>query len=303
MIDAFVLENCGPIKKVHWNTSPHINLLIGTNGTGKSILLKMLYVALRSTEAYQRGNNTDSFRQIVGEKLRGTFQIGQIGRLVKNGEEELKFECDLDDQNIHFSFSPTAVRDVDAVSENVTPRSAQTIFIPPKEVLSLTSIILRSRLQDQLYGFDDTYLDLTVALEGEPHPADWVFDQLTAASGVPLATTMYLIRVHEQLAGLLNGRLIKSNSSWQFQEGDAIHPIHITAEGIKRLALIDRLIGNRSLLPGSVLFIDEPEAMLHPHAIVEFMEILHLLADQGIQIFMASHSDFVLDSGDFEPES
>ena len=42
------------------------------------------------------------------------------------------------------------------------------------------------------------------------------------------------------------------------------------------------------------MFIDEPEAMLHPHAIVEFMEILHLLASQDIQIFMASHSYFVL---------
>ncbi len=294
MIDAFVLENCGPIEKVHWDTSPHINLLIGTNGTGKSMLLKMLYVALRSTEDYQRGNNTDSFRQIVGEKLRGTFQIGQIGDLVKNGKEELRLDCDLDDQNIHFSFSPTAVRDIDAVSENVTPRSAQTLFIPPKEVLSLTSIILRSRLQDQLHGFDDTYLDLTVALEGKPQQVDWAFSQI--AADIPSATMASLTQARERLTGLFNGRLIQSNSGWQFQEGDVKHSIHITAEGIKRLALIDRLIGNRSLLPGSVLFIDEPEAMLHPQAIVEFMEILHLLADQGIQIFMASHSYFVLKS-------
>lgn len=279
MIHEFILENCGPIEKVRWCASPHINLIIGKNGAGKSILMKILYVTLRSTEAYQRGHSNDSFRQILGDKLRGTFQIEQVGDLVRKGTDRLRFECKLDNQKIHFSFSPSAVRGVGEVSEIIQPRSTLSLFLPPKEILSLTAIIKRSRLQDQLLGFDDTYLDLAIALEGEP------------MKGKVHAN---LAKARQQLSTLFHGRLEQLGDSWQFSEGNAKHSIHITAEGIKRLALIDRLIGNRSLYPGSVLFIDEPEAMLHPHAIVEFMEILHLLAGQGIQIFLASHSYFVL---------
>ncbi|VAW39110.1 hypothetical protein MNBD_CHLOROFLEXI01-4635 [hydrothermal vent metagenome] len=279
MINKFILENCGPIEEIRWDPSSHINLVIGKNGTGKSILLKMLYVALRSTEEYKRGDSKDTFRQVVGRKLRDTFQVEPVGDLVKKGADRLKLECKLGGENIHFSFSPSAVRGVGEVSEIVEPSSALSLFLPPKEILSLTSIIKRTRLQDQLLGFDDTYLDLAIALEGDPQQGK---------------VHRNLAEARQRLSTLFHGRLVQSGESWQFKEGNAKYSIHITAEGVKRLALIDRLISNRSLYPGSVLFIDEPEAMLHPHAIVEFMEILHLLAMQGIQIFMASHSYFVL---------
>ncbi|HFC12718.1 MAG TPA: ATP-binding protein [Anaerolineae bacterium] len=280
MIKEFDLEDCGPIDDIHWNVSPHINLVIGKNGTGKSLILKMLYVVLRSIESYGRGDSTDSFKSIVGEKLRGTFQIDQVGNLVRKGGDRLRIECQLDDQKISFSFSSSAIRGVGDVSKIVQPSTSLSLFIPPKEILSLTQIIRRSRLQDQLLGFDDTYLDLTIALDGEPQKG---------------RTSDNLANARKKLSNLFNGRLEKTgDGSWLFREGNAKYSIHITAEGIKRLVLIDRLISNRSLKPGSVLFIDEPEAMLHPNAIVEFMEILHLLAKQNIQIFLASHSYFVL---------
>jgi len=42
------------------------------------------------------------------------------------------------------------------------------------------------------------------------------------------------------------------------------------------------------------VFIDEPESALHPDAIGILLEIVTLLADRGIQFFMASHSYFVV---------
>lgn len=279
MIEEIFLENCGPIEEVRWQPSPHINLVIGTNGTGKSILLKMLYVVLRSTEEFQRGDRKDSFRQVVGEKLRHTFQVEKVGELVRKGADKLRLECTLNDQKVYFSFSPSAERGVGEISEIIKPRETLSFFLPPKEILTLTPIIRRSRLQDQLFGFDDTYLDLTIALEGEPLKGDTHTD---------------LVKARQKLLDLFPGRLEQFGDSWQFKEGNAIYSIHVTAEGVKRLAMIDRLISNRSLHPGAVLFIDEPEATLHPQWIVAFMEILHLLASQGIQIFLASHSYFVL---------
>lgn len=44
----------------------------------------------------------------------------------------------------------------------------------------------------------------------------------------------------------------------------------------------------------SVIIFDEPEARLHPAAVSDLLDIIMLLAENGIQIFIASHSYFVL---------
>ena len=46
--------------------------------------------------------------------------------------------------------------------------------------------------------------------------------------------------------------------------------------------------------PESIIFIDEPESALHPEAISQLLEIIAMLADSGIQFFLASHSYFVI---------
>ncbi len=280
-IQEFILENCGPLEKIHWCVSPNINLIIGENGTGKSLLLKILYAALRSTEAYQRGDDKRSFTQILGERLRGTFQLEQIGDLVRKGTDRLRFECKFEAQQVYFSFTPSAARGVREVSEIIETRAnALSLFLPPKEILSLMAVIKKSRLQDQIFGFDDTYLDLAIALEGIPRQEKDIQSNFAQA--------------RNQLSEIYKGKVIRVGGNWLFKQGNTKYSIHTTAEGVKRLALLDILISNHSLTPGSVLFIDEPEAMLHPKAITGFMEILYLLSSQGTQIFMASHSYFVL---------
>lgn len=70
--------------------------------------------------------------------------------------------------------------------------------------------------------------------------------------------------------------------------------VNATSEGFKRLAILDALLGNRYLTNNSTIFIDEAEANLHPTMIRTFMEILVLLAKAGCQIFLSTHSYFVI---------
>lgn len=49
--------------------------------------------------------------------------------------------------------------------------------------------------------------------------------------------------------------------------------------------MLDTLLGNRYLDKDSIVFIDEPESALHPTAIVEFLDIITVLAKSGIQFF------------------
>jgi predicted ATPase len=67
-----------------------------------------------------------------------------------------------------------------------------------------------------------------------------------------------------------------------------------TAEGIKKIAILDFLLGNGHLNENSIIFIDEPESALHPEAISKLLDIVAILAKHGIQFFMASHSYFVI---------
>lgn len=68
----------------------------------------------------------------------------------------------------------------------------------------------------------------------------------------------------------------------------------VTAEGIKKISILDILLGNRYLDSKSVVFIDEPESALHPTGISKFLDIISMIATSGIQFFMASHSYFVI---------
>ena len=69
----------------------------------------------------------------------------------------------------------------------------------------------------------------------------------------------------------------------------------MTSEGIKKLAILTRLLSNGYLGEGSVVFIDELESSLHPSAISKFLEIIDGISKAaGIQFFIASHSYFVI---------
>lgn len=65
MIESFSLDNCGPVDHVEWSPGTGFNVVIGENDTGKTLLLKMLYDAVRSLEEYQRGNDNRTYRQVL----------------------------------------------------------------------------------------------------------------------------------------------------------------------------------------------------------------------------------------------
>lgn len=280
MIENFQIKNCGLLKDVKLDKTSSINLIIGENDTGKTFILKALYTIVKSLETFQKGDSNQTYRTVISEKFKWTFNLEKIGDLVTKGiAEKLCIEARVDDQNIYTSFSSNAIKEVGDVMSQVHNRDAQSIFIPAKEVLSLSSIIRTSRERDQVFGFDDTYLDLVNALELDP---------TRGKNSADFAS------IREKLGQLIDGKVERKNNQWIFKKGNKQFAIFTTAEGVKKIAILDRLIGNRTIGKSSILFIDEPEAVLHPKAVIEFLEIIKILADAGIQIFMTTHSYFVI---------
>lgn len=282
MINSISLKNFGPLTDVQWQALGKINLIIGGNGSGKTFLLKAIYSSLRTLEEYKRGNEQRSAADILLEKLYWTFQPEKIGDLVTKGADSpLSSSIVFDQQTFSYAFGKDTSKHIASIENHVQPRDSNSIFLPPKEVLSLQHIILSSREQEKLFGFDDTYYDLAKAL------------RIATSKG---NNYKEFAQSRRQLKQIINGTIEyeESSSRWLFVKGRHKFPIGVTAEGIKKIAILDTLLGNRYLNTESVVLIDEPESALHPEAISKLLDIIAMLAERGIQFFMASHSYFVV---------
>ncbi|MDP8219971.1 MAG: AAA family ATPase, partial [Candidatus Stygibacter frigidus] len=212
-----------------------------------------------------------------------TFQAAKIGDLVTKGAAgKLTANINFDGNEFQFTFGKETARQINFLENHVKPLASNSIFLPAKEVISLQKIILKTREVDKLFGFDDTYLDLARAL------------RQTLKRGRNYAG---FSKAREKLKDIVGGRIEYDQTSdeWIYRnEKNQKFEVGVTAEGIKKIAILDTLLGNRYLDTNSIIFIDEPESALHPTAIAKLLDIIYLLSDCGIQFFLASHSYFVI---------
>lgn len=282
MLEKVEIKNFGPLQDIFWTNLGKVNLVLGANGAGKTFLLKALYSTMRTVEEYKRGDDQRSAAEILADKLYWTFQPEKIGDLVTKGADAPLFcKISLNDRDFSYGFGKDTVKSISSLESHMLPRENNSIFLPAKEILSLHNIILKSREQDKVFGFDDTYLDLARALRQSPKMGK-NYKEFSDS--------------RHKLDNIIGGKVEYDESSgrWQFKKGNQKFPIGVTAEGVKKIAILDTLLCNRYLDPDSIIFIDEPESALHPSAISQFLDIVAMLAERGIQFFMASHSYFVV---------
>lgn len=285
-IEELQLKNFGMIEEFHCNQFSNINLIIGENGTGKTFLLKALYSAVKSLEEYKRGDDITSINDILSEKLRWTFQVDKLGDIVSRtakAKDGLDFCMKLDKMSLNYQFSKSAVSKVSTVEPVRNGKEGNSIFIPAKEVLSLFSVILKSREIDKSFGFDDTYYDLAKALRISP------------SRGKNFAVFADSRKV---VGNVIDGKVEYDENSgrWYYKnKKNQKFSIGVTSEGVKKIAIMDRLLANGYLNANSIIFIDEIESALHPKAVCQFLDMIDNIANEmGLQVFITSHSYFVI---------
>ena len=284
MINTAAIENAGPIGHFDSKTLGKINLFIGHNGKGKTFLLKTLYATTKAVEQNNRGRNeTKSFGELLSDKLLNTFDVNALGKIVKKGEgNKMHVKIKSGVQSCEYTFSGAAVKQIQSqnYSSSFLPTHTNSIFLPAKEILSLRKVILASRERSE-FGFDDTYYDLAKALE--PTRKGKNVKAFSDSRG--------------KLMNIIGGRIEynQDKDEWVFRDSKKMeHDIAVTSEGIKKLSILDSLLGNHYLSRDSIVFIDEPESALHPELISQFLDIIFMLAKAGLQFFIASHSYFVI---------
>jgi AAA15 family ATPase/GTPase len=331
MINSVELKNFGPIEQLDWQNLSNINLIIGNNGCGKSFLLKALYSAVRTLEDYKRGNEPRTIEEILRSYLHWTFQAERIGDLVTVFDSDTKsiieninwrnienrshvnsnndFEPLLNDTYLVFNLTFNQQKltycfdyngNFQELENKIAPRSDNSIFLSSKETPSLHHIILKSRHLDKVFGFDDTYFDLAMASQYAEMVTDRKGEQIFNRNNEFVTVQKSVDNFKESrslLENIINGRIEFDNDRkrWYFiNKAGQRFPMGITAEGIRKIGILEPLLSNRYLNENSIVFIDEPESNLHPTAISQLLDIIALLAEQGMQIFLASHSYFVV---------
>ncbi len=296
MISTIKVKNFMAHADLNVTDVPEINIIIGKNDTGKTGLLKLLYATVKSLEIYSlKAKNAEvSYKKEIADKLYDTFMPRKngLGDLVQKGvKDRLEVDISIESanpsykQDIYFSFGDRTEKSITIGNDIIRPlpeNAINALFIPAKEVLTAFSDIRNIRNHYYGVGFDDTYLDLINALD------------LPTTKG-RIASELSL--VNRSLEDLFDGKIEQTGQKEQpfvFKKKNQQFSMQQTAEGIKKIGILTTLINNRQIGKGTVLFMDEPETALHPDAIRNMVEMLVAMSRAGVQIFIASHSYFVV---------
>ena len=97
--------------------------------------------------------------------------------------------------------------------------------------------------------------------------------------------------LYRRICEIIGGEPQHDGQSFYMKRQNVDEPIDFfhEASGFRKLALLALLIRNEQIKSGTVLLWDEPENSLNPELLPKLVEILLELAQNGVQIFIATH--------------
>jgi ABC-type transport system involved in cytochrome c biogenesis ATPase subunit len=263
-----------------------LNVFLGENGTGKSHALKAAYASLEALRAARLGRA--DLRGTVEAKLVGVFRpSGAVTRLIrrKHGQNAASIRL-VSDRGVPFDITISVRGGVSVDKTGKAWGPARSVFLPTREVLALYPGFVALYDEREL-SFDETYRDACQAV-GLP--------------GLRGTRREVAERLAKSLRKALGGHTeLKADGFYVKFDGDrAFMEAHLVAEGLRKLATLERLVINGTLTKNGYLFWDEPEANLNPKLTTVIADVLCSLASKGVQVFLATHDYLLLKQLDLQ---
>ena len=284
---SLTVKNFAAFADVDIRFSPRLNVFIGENGTGKTLLMKLPY-AVMSTVA-ERGRRKQGLTKTwlqrrIGEKLVDVIRPESLGRLVRRrrGRQRCEVAIQIDRQHgVAFSFATHSRKAVAVEQMPYGCRIQPPVFLPTRELLTIYPGFLA--LYDNHYTeFDETWRDTC---------------QLLGALAVKGSREKEAALLLGPLEEAMGGRVVLDSANDRFYlqaTGTDKMEMPLVAEGVRKLAMLARLTATGALVDKGCLFWDEPETNLNPKLIRSTARAILGLCAQGVQVFVATHSLFLL---------
>lgn len=288
MLNALTLKNFTVFSNADLQFSKGLNVIIGENGTGKTHLLKLIYSTLATSweESRKPTNNAPTktlLQTRLAEKLINVFRPESLGRLArrKQGRERCDIKLGFEDQQFDFAFSFSTNSKTEVVIDQTPVAWLDTApaYIPTRELLSISPNFV-SVYEGHYLELEETWRDTCLLLSApvQRGPKEKRIQELIAPLEQAMGGSIELDK---------NGRFYLKTDRGRFE-------MPLIAEGQRKLAMLARLIATGTLMDKGFLFWDEPEANLNPLLIKQVAQSILNLSKTGIQVFIATHSLFLL---------
>jgi len=244
-INKFVI-----FEEIVFNFSQGVNVVIGENGTGKTLLLKAIYASEDTRKKCSEGKCVENLEPFYhNENLVATLGI--------DGEYADQFLS-----NVDF-----------IINGNSTP---DPVFIPAKEMLAHARGLL---VMKEKYGknmpFDITLLDIIKKAQ------IWKLKETP-----PIAQRIAPV-IKNAIDGTVDAK--DDGSFWMKKSNGTSIPFSMEAEGLRHLGLIWQLLMNGSIKEDSIVLWDEPESSLNPTHLPLVADIILELQRNNVQLIITTH--------------
>lgn len=284
MIKTLEVQNFTALPDAKWEFASGLNVIVGENGFGKTHVLKLLYSLLK-VPSDAKDHSAAQLERAYAEKLVGVFRPESLGRLVKRrqGRGRCEFHVRMSDKQLSVAggFASNAKSQVNLKKRPTQALERSPAYLPTRELVTLCPWFVP--LYDNYHlEFEEIWRD-TVSLLGNP-----------SLKGPREKRAAELLAPLEQAMG---GKVQVDASSGRFylqMPGEGRMEMPLVAEGLRKIAMLARLISTGALLEQGYLFWDEPETNLNPKLIKVVAASIVAVAASGVQVFVASHSLFLL---------
>ncbi len=266
----------------------NLNVIVGENGTGKTHLLKMAYAVLAASREEGRKPKASAptktlLQTRLAEKLVNVFRPDSLGRLASRHRGRVRcdiaIECLPLKAGLSFSFATNSQKEV--VLEKIPELwiATSAAYFPTRELLTIYPNFA-SIYDSHFLEFDETWRD-TCQLLGTPLSRgrkDQIINDLLG----PLEKAM-------------DGKIVlDANGRFYLNGPGGSIEMPLVAEGVRKFGMLARLVATGVILENGYLFWDEPESNLNPRLIAKLAETIVQLSANGVQVFLATHSLFLL---------
>jgi predicted ATPase len=288
MLKQMEIKNLTVFADADLHFSPSLNVIVGENGAGKTHLLKLAYSVLAvSAEEGRKPHVTaptkSALQSRIAEKMVNVFRPESLGRLArrKQGRErcDVKMKFSNKEWNIAFGFATNSKAEVSIETLSKAWVDTAPVYLPTRELLSIFPNFV-SVYEGHYLEFEETWRDTCLLLGSlmKKGPTEKKIREL-------------LSPLEEAMDGTIE---LDKNGRFYLRNPDGRMEIPLVAEGLRKLGMLARLIATGVLLEKGYLFWDEPEANLNPRLIKRVAQSILDLSSNGIQVFIATHSLFLL---------